>query len=113
MKVSSRLGVAVAFGLIVAFGSGFRVRAQVHVTDYATIPFGNFNPFVSGGPPQAAMPTRGTWAEVINVTSRWMVVQNESGQQFPIASDRVRQFLIRWPLPTNQISPQSLLEVTG
>jgi len=106
------LGVAVAFGLVVAFGPGFTVRAQQE-PDIATAPFGNYNPYVSGGPPPLGMPTRGTWAQVINVTSKWMVVQNEAGQQYPIASDHVRQFLIRWPLPSNQITPQSMLEVTG
>jgi hypothetical protein len=112
MKACSKLGVAAAFGLFVAFGSGFSVRAQ-QVPDFATAPFGNYNPFVSGGPPQLGIPPRGTWAEVINVTAKWLVVQNEAGQQFPIGSDRVRQFLIRWPLSTSQITPQSMLEVTG
>ena len=112
MRAYSRLGVAAAFGLIVALGSGFSVRAQ-QVPDVVTAPFGNYNPFISGGPPPVAMPIRGTWGEVITVTSKWMVVQNESGQQFPIGSDRVRQFLIRWPLPVSMITPRSMLEVTG
>jgi hypothetical protein len=112
MKAYSRLGVAMAFGLVVAFGPGFRAGAQ-QVPDFATAPFGNYNPFVSGGPPMLGMPVRGTWAQVINVTSKWIVVQNEAGQQFPIASDHVRQFLVRWPLATSAITPQSMLEVIG
>jgi hypothetical protein len=112
MKAYSRLGVAAAIGLFIAFGLGFRVGAQ-QVPDVVTAPFGNYNPFISGGPPPVAMPIQGTWAEVISVTSKWMVVQNESRQQFPIASDRVRQFLIRWPLSSSQITPQSMLEVAG
>jgi hypothetical protein len=112
MKAHWRLAGAAAIGLIVAIGSGLGARAQQD-PDFATAPFGNFIPFISGGPPQLGMPIRGTWAEVINVTSKWMVVQNEAGQQFPIATDHVRQFLIRWPLPTSAITPQSMLEVTG
>ena len=112
MKAYSRLGVAAAIGLIVASGSSVGVRAQ-QAADIATAPFGNFNPYISGGPPQLGMPPRGTWAEVVYVTSKWMVVQNESGQQFPIAADRVRQFLIRWPLPSSSITPRSMVEVTG
>ncbi len=113
MKADTRLGVAAALGLIVAFGSGFSARGQVQPADAATAPFGNFIPFISGGPPPLGMPARGTWAQVINVTAKWMVVQSETGQQFPIASDHVRQFLIRWPLPASQINSQSMLEVTG
>jgi hypothetical protein len=112
VKAYSRLGVAAAIGLIVASGSSVGVRAQ-QAADIATAPFGNYNPFISGGPPALGMPVRGVWAEVINVTPKWIVVQNESGQQFPIAADRVRQFLIRWPLPSSSITPQSMLEVTG
>src|SRR5262249_24965228 len=40
---------------------------------------------------------QGEWVEVINATSRWVVVQNPSGQQFPIAVDGLGQFLVRWP----------------
>ena len=43
------------------------------------------------------LPPQGAWGEVINVTSRWIVVQNHSGQQFPIAIDDIQEFLIRWP----------------
>ena len=34
---------------------------------------------------------------MINVTSRWIVIQNHSGQQFPIALDDIGEFLVRWP----------------
>jgi hypothetical protein len=43
------------------------------------------------------LPPQGAWGEVINVTSRWIVIQNHSGQQYPIAADDVGEFLIRWP----------------
>ncbi len=113
MKTLSNLGLAMALGLLVAFGSGYAARAQQLSADAASIPFGNFNTFVNGIQPQARMPAQGTWAEVINVSSRWMVIQNEQGQQFPIASDRVRQFMIRWPMPTAAITNRSMLEVSG
>jgi len=113
MKAGSRLGIAAALGLIVASGSGVGVRAQQLSPDYATAPFGNFIPFISGVPPEIGMPPRGTWAEIINVTPKWMVVQNEAGQQYPIAANQVHQFMVRWPMPAADILPQSMIEVTG
>ena len=55
----------------------------------------------------------GQWAEVINATSRWLVIQDQDGIQYPIAADRVRQFLIRWPSSTAKLTNASLVEVTG
>lgn len=114
MTIRMRLGVAAALGMLAAVGSGLRATAQVPPVN----PFGAdgpYNPFNFGGNAgqQVQMPAQGTWAEVINVTSRWLIVQNQLGQQFPIASDRVRQFLIRWPYSLERISPGALIELSG
>src|SRR4051794_4680934 len=59
------------------------------------------------------LPPDGAWGEVINVTSRWIVVQNHSGQQFPIAIDDVQDFLIRWPTSIDALNAQSMVEAVG
>ncbi|WP_205678734.1 hypothetical protein [Aquisphaera insulae] len=59
------------------------------------------------------LPPEGAWGEVINVTSRWIVIQNHSGQQFPIALDDVREFLIRWPARFDELNQQSVVEAVG
>src|SRR5713226_2051509 len=43
------------------------------------------------------LPPQGAWGEVINVTTRWIVIQNHSGQQYPISVDDIGEFLVRWP----------------
>ena len=47
------------------------------------------------------LPPQGAWGEVINVTQRWLVIQNHAGQQFPISIDDIQEFLIRWPMNQN------------
>jgi len=59
------------------------------------------------------LPPQGAWGEIINVTDRWLVLQNHNGQQFPIAVDDIDEFLIRWPSSLEEISPQSLVEAVG
>ncbi|QEH36993.1 hypothetical protein OJF2_55780 [Aquisphaera giovannonii] len=59
------------------------------------------------------LPPEGAWGEIINVTSRWIVVQNHSGQQFPIAVDDMREFLIRWPYRFDDLNQQSVIEAVG
>jgi hypothetical protein len=53
------------------------------------------------------------WAEVISVTDKWIVLQNERGQQFPLAFDSVGVFLVRWPADLSRISPDAMVEATG
>ena len=117
MKIRMKLGIAASLGLLVAAGSSYQAKAQVGIASTTPNSFGTdggiylaFNP---NGLVQARVPPQGTWAEIINVTPRWIVVQNEQGQQFPIASDRIRQFLIRWPISTDQLTPNSVVEVIG
>lgn len=59
------------------------------------------------------LPPQGAWGEIIHATSRWLVVQNYSGQQFPIAVEDVSEFLIRWPTTLDAIRPEALVEAFG
>ena len=59
------------------------------------------------------LPPQGAWGEVINATPRWLVIQNHSGQQYPIALDDIGEFLVRWPGSVNQLGPDSLVEAVG
>lgn len=59
------------------------------------------------------VPPRGAWGEVIMANSKWMVIQNHEGQQFPIANDSVAQFLVRWPTSLDQLTPATVVEAIG
>ncbi len=50
---------------------------------------------------------------MINVTPKWIVVQDENGRQFPVAADAIKQFLVRWPSGVDQLTKGSLVEATG
>jgi hypothetical protein len=58
-------------------------------------------------------PPQGAWGEVIMANTKWMVVQNHTGQQFPIAMDAIGQFLIRWPTSLDQLTRESWIEAIG
>ena len=47
------------------------------------------------------------------MTSRWIVIQNHSGQQFPVAIDDIQEFLIRWPTSFDALTGQSVVEAVG
>ena len=55
----------------------------------------------------------GDWVEIVTITSKWLVVQNEKGQQFPIALDSVGEFMMRWPIDPARITPNAMVETTG
>jgi hypothetical protein len=59
------------------------------------------------------LPPQGAWGEVINATPRWLVIQNHSGQQYPVALEDIGEFLVRWPGSINQLGPDSLVEAVG
>src|SRR6185437_5420933 len=59
------------------------------------------------------LPPQGAWGEVINVTSRWVVIQNHSGQQYPISVDNLGEFLVRWPSSVEELGRQSVVEAVG
>ncbi len=56
---------------------------------------------------------QGDWAEVIMANGRWVVIQNAQGQQFPVAFDAIRQFVVRWPTRIDLVAPDALVEATG
>jgi len=113
MKIRVNVGVSAALGLMIAAGLAYRAQAQFG--------FGIIAPNAYGGytqtPTARVLPNpnarQGDWAEVITATPKWLVVQNEQGQQFPIPADGIRQFLIRWPSSAADLTPQSLVEVNG
>jgi hypothetical protein len=115
MKIRVKLGLAAALGLGLAAGLALNAGAQDPVGD---IPAGlppltdwwNAN---KGGFQNVVQRPTGQWAEVVNATSKWIVIQDQDGRQFPIAADRVRQFLVRWPSTTASLTPASMIEVTG
>ncbi len=67
----------------------------------------------SATPRPSPAPPQGAWGEVINVTSRWIVIQNHSGQQYPISVDDIGEFLVRWPSSLDSLGPQSVVEAVG
>jgi len=58
-------------------------------------------------------PPQGAWGEVIMANNKWVVVQNHQGQQFPIATDAVGQFLVRWPITLAGLTQESVVEAIG
>jgi hypothetical protein len=97
-------------GLLVALLSSCLLPGQVAMAQNGDIAF----QAVMGQPPGLPqLPPQGAWGEVINVTARWLVVQNHSGQQFPIAIDDIQEFLIRWPTSMNDLNGQSMVEAVG
>ena len=138
MKILKPRIVASIFGLValvgLSLGSGWvpepgsaRAVAQVgaatrgvaapkagNPAGAAAAPVPNLPPWTAvRNPPQQFIPPGGMWAEVIEATSRWIIVQNQEGQQFPIAGDRIRQFLVRWPSAVSDLTPNSMVEATG
>jgi hypothetical protein len=86
-------------------GLGMPSHAQAPRLDFEQI-IGN-----ARGLPE--LPPQGAWGEVINVTPRWLVIQNYSGQQFPISVDDIGEFLIRWPSSIANLGPRSVVEAIG
>ena len=62
-------------------------------------------------PPQ--MPAQGEWLQVLTVTDRWLVLENERGQQFPVSADAVGTFAMRWPTSVDRLDEACLVEITG
>ncbi len=62
---------------------------------------------------QTWQPDQGDWLEVLTVTDKWLVLQNEQGQQFPVSFDAVDLFVIRWPIALGQLGVNDLVETTG
>ncbi|HZW29917.1 MAG TPA: hypothetical protein VFF52_04365 [Isosphaeraceae bacterium] len=56
---------------------------------------------------------QGEWVEIINATPRWVVIQTQAGQQFPIATSDLGDFLVRWPSSLDALGNQSVVEAMG
>lgn len=132
MTIRARLGIAAALGVLIAgVGDRGEARAQVGAANFnpysgygAYGGFGTYGGFGAygfgsywtidlgtlGGP---RVPRQGNWAEVINVTPKWIVLQDENGRQYPVAADAIKQFLVRWPSGVDQLTKGSLVEATG
>lgn len=41
------------------------------------------------------------------------MIQNHSGQQYPIAAEDINEFLVRWPTSLEKLTPASLVEAVG
>lgn len=74
---------------------------------------GSFANRLFGGMTKPRVEPAGDWAEVIMANSRWLVVQNAQGQQFPVSFDAIRQYVVRWPTRLEMVTPSAFLEVTG
>jgi hypothetical protein len=59
------------------------------------------------------LPPQGAWGEIINVTTRWVVIQNHSGQQYPISVDDMGEFLVRWPSSLDRLGLDTVVEAVG
>ena len=66
-----------------------------------------------GGLNRPQVDPQGAWGEVIMANGRWVVIQNAQGQQFPIAYDAIRQFVVRWPTRLDIVAPNAFFEITG
>ncbi len=53
------------------------------------------------------------WAEVLSVTPKWVVLQTADGRQYPVASNAMGRFIVRWPILPTMVSPTALVEVEG
>jgi hypothetical protein len=85
---------------------GLRVEAQNWGGPWTNLTAGGILPL----PPP---PPQGEFYQVIFANSRWVVVQNRLGQQFPVAAEFIGQFLVRWQADAGDISPNVLVEAIG
>jgi len=80
---------------------------------FAQDPGLGFQPIVGQQRGRPQLPPQGAWGEIINATTRWIVIQNHSGQQFPISIDDIGEFLVRWPSSVDALGPESIIEAVG
>lgn len=55
----------------------------------------------------------GAWVRVLTVTPEWIVLQNEFGQQLPVAVGDIDLFVMRWPTDPSRVTLTALLEAVG
>jgi len=89
------------------FVPGATLRAQNFGGPWTNLTAGGLLPL----PPP---PPQGDFYQVIFANPKWMVVQNRAGAQFPIATELIGQFLIRWRGDVSDLTTQvSLVEAIG
>lgn len=100
------------------FSSGFALAVSLAVAGFCLVAGARTataqaprNGSLVRGVPQ--IPPNGAWAEIIHATPRWLVVQNYTGQQFPIAVENIADFLVRWPATLDDVGPTALVEAIG
>jgi len=102
MKRHARGRIGLSFALVVCLWTAV-------VPDFAPRARGqNFpgplNNLTAGGIlPLPTPPPQGEFFEVIFANAKWLVVQNQRGQQFPVAADSIGQILIRWPATVDDL----------
>jgi hypothetical protein len=96
---------------------GMRIALAVVAGGALALVLGGGTPGVQA---RAAQPNRaaglqGYWGQVLTVTPKWLVIQNDQGQQFPVslAKDNVGLFVVRWPTTPERLSPRAVVEVMG
>jgi hypothetical protein len=133
MKIRARVGLSAAIAVLVVSLGSLTARpgvAQVASQVDGPYAYGYYNGFGTYGGygafgygaywslslgtlRPASIPPQGTWAEVINVTPKWLVLQDQQGRQFPVDARSIKQFLVRWQSSASQLTSESLVEVTG
>ncbi len=106
------MGKSRAFWLRAAF-LAFLGAIGLGLTSHGQAPRLDFEQIIGNPRGLPELPPQGAWGEVINVTPRWLVIQNHSGQQFPISVDDIGEFLIRWPSSLANLGPRSVVEAVG
>lgn len=96
--------------LILGLVTPGRCRAQFGPSGGFSDPFSDLG---FSGMQQPQPTPQGEWAQVLTATPRWLVLQNQKGQQFPVSTAEIRSFLIRWPTTLDRLAPGTLVEATG
>lgn len=110
MKPLTRLGVSLVLAVGLAGVLPTPSRAQFGQGGGFSDAFSNN---ARSGMIAPRFPAQGDWAEVITVTPKWLVIQNQNGQQFPVSMAGVQLFVMRWPISLDRVTPTALLETTG
>jgi len=101
---TGRLGL-VLLAVCLGPGAGTVARAQ----NFGSLPYSV--PLDAAAVPVA--PAESTWCEVIMANAKWLVVQNQQGQQFPVRIDSINRYMVRWPATTTDLTEESMVEAIG
>jgi hypothetical protein len=109
-RLGRRLAGVLAFGLVLV---GVANSSSAQMTDSSYFGDGLLYHSNASGLGRAEMPLRGSWGEIIMANAKWVVIQNQQGQQFPVSMESVGTFMTRWPTSTDALTPASMIEVSG